>query len=117
MSDILSELIRNVKTKAYRDDVLRTIQLMSHDSPAIANAPVPKEKSGKLDKGTKSTNVYPVETIINGYAFLHIPAKVMSALNTPRVKRESDGKDIYKITKATITSYDTATKVLTIQLQ
>jgi len=29
MSDILSELIREVRTKAYRDDVLRTIQLIS----------------------------------------------------------------------------------------
>jgi hypothetical protein len=29
MSDIMSELIREVKTKAYRDDVLRTIQLIS----------------------------------------------------------------------------------------
>jgi len=29
MSDILSELIREVKTQAYRDDVLRTIQLIS----------------------------------------------------------------------------------------
>ena len=29
MSDILRELIREVKTKAYRDDVLRTIQLIS----------------------------------------------------------------------------------------
>ena len=31
MSDILSELIREVKTKAYRDDVLRTIQLISQN--------------------------------------------------------------------------------------
>jgi len=29
MSDILSELTREVKTKAYRDDVLRTLQLIS----------------------------------------------------------------------------------------
>jgi len=29
MSDILSELNREVKTKAYRDDVLRTLQLIS----------------------------------------------------------------------------------------
>jgi len=29
MSDVLSELIREVKTKAYRDDVLRTVQLIS----------------------------------------------------------------------------------------
>ncbi|MCJ7635521.1 hypothetical protein MUP77_24425 [Candidatus Bathyarchaeota archaeon] len=29
MSDILSDLIREVKTKAYRDDVLRTVQLIS----------------------------------------------------------------------------------------
>ena len=29
MSDILSELMREVKTKAYRDDVLRTLQLIS----------------------------------------------------------------------------------------
>lgn len=29
MSDILTELIREVRTKAYRDDVLRTIQLFS----------------------------------------------------------------------------------------
>ena len=29
MSNIMSELIREVKTKAYRDDVLRTIQLIS----------------------------------------------------------------------------------------
>jgi hypothetical protein len=29
MSDILSQLIREVKTKAYRDDVLRTAQLIS----------------------------------------------------------------------------------------
>lgn len=29
MSDLLSELIGEVKTKAYRDDVLRTIQLIS----------------------------------------------------------------------------------------
>ncbi len=29
MSDILTELIREVKTKAYRDDVLRTLQLIS----------------------------------------------------------------------------------------
>jgi hypothetical protein len=29
MADILSELIQEVKTKAYRDDVLRTIQLFS----------------------------------------------------------------------------------------
>jgi hypothetical protein len=29
MSDILSELIKEVKTKAYRDDVLRTVQLIS----------------------------------------------------------------------------------------
>jgi hypothetical protein len=29
MSDIMSELIREVKTKAYRDDVLRTVQLIS----------------------------------------------------------------------------------------
>ena len=29
MSDILSELIREVRTKAYRDDVLRTVQLIS----------------------------------------------------------------------------------------
>jgi hypothetical protein len=29
MSDIMGELIREVKTKAYRDDVLRTIQLIS----------------------------------------------------------------------------------------
>lgn len=29
MSDILSELLREVKTKAYRDDVLRTVQLIS----------------------------------------------------------------------------------------
>ena len=31
MSEILTELIREVKTKAYRDDVLRTIQLISQD--------------------------------------------------------------------------------------
>jgi hypothetical protein len=29
ISDIMSELIREVKTKAYRDDVLRTVQLIS----------------------------------------------------------------------------------------
>lgn len=29
MSDVMSELIREVKTKVYRDDVLRTIQLIS----------------------------------------------------------------------------------------
>jgi hypothetical protein len=29
MSNIMNELIREVKTKAYRDDVLRTIQLIS----------------------------------------------------------------------------------------
>lgn len=29
MSDILSELVKEVKTKGYRDDVLRTIQLIS----------------------------------------------------------------------------------------
>ena len=29
ISDVLSELIREVKTKAYRDDVLRTVQLIS----------------------------------------------------------------------------------------
>jgi hypothetical protein len=29
MSDIMGELIREVKTKVYRDDVLRTIQLIS----------------------------------------------------------------------------------------
>lgn len=29
MADVLSELIREVKTKAYRDDVLRTVQLIS----------------------------------------------------------------------------------------
>jgi len=29
MSDVMSELVREVKTKAYRDDVLRTIQLIS----------------------------------------------------------------------------------------
>jgi len=29
MSDILSELAKEVKTKAYRDDVLRTVQLIS----------------------------------------------------------------------------------------
>lgn len=29
ISDIMSELIREVKTKAYRDDVLRTLQLIS----------------------------------------------------------------------------------------
>ena len=29
MSDIMNELIQEVKTKAYRDDVLRTIQLIS----------------------------------------------------------------------------------------
>jgi hypothetical protein len=29
MSDILSKLLREVKTKAYRDDVLRTVQLIS----------------------------------------------------------------------------------------
>ena len=29
MSDVMSELIREVKTKAYRDDVLRTVQLIS----------------------------------------------------------------------------------------
>ncbi len=32
MSAIMSELIREVKTKAYRDDVLRTIQLISGKS-------------------------------------------------------------------------------------
>ena len=32
MSDIMSELIREVKTKAYRDDVLRTIQLISREA-------------------------------------------------------------------------------------
>jgi hypothetical protein len=31
MSNILTVLIREVKTKAYRDDVLRTIQLISQD--------------------------------------------------------------------------------------
>ena len=29
MADIMGELIREVKTKAYRDDVLRTVQLIS----------------------------------------------------------------------------------------
>jgi len=29
ISDIMTELIREVKTKAYRDDVLRTVQLIS----------------------------------------------------------------------------------------
>jgi hypothetical protein len=29
MSDILAELVHEVKTKAYRDDVLRTVQLIS----------------------------------------------------------------------------------------
>ena len=29
MSDILSKLIQEVKTKAYRDDILRTVQLIS----------------------------------------------------------------------------------------
>jgi hypothetical protein len=33
ISDILSALIQEVKTKAYRDDVLRTIQLISIYSP------------------------------------------------------------------------------------
>lgn len=32
LSDIMSELIREVKTKAYRDDVLRTIQLISREA-------------------------------------------------------------------------------------
>ena len=32
MSDLMDELIQEVKTKAYRDDVLRTIQLISQDS-------------------------------------------------------------------------------------
>jgi hypothetical protein len=31
MSDLMSELIREVKTKAYRDDVLRTVQLISQN--------------------------------------------------------------------------------------
>jgi hypothetical protein len=29
MSDIMGELIKEVKTKAYRDDIFRTIQLIS----------------------------------------------------------------------------------------
>ena len=29
MSDVIGELIREVKTKAYRDDVLRTVRLIS----------------------------------------------------------------------------------------
>jgi Tfp pilus assembly pilus retraction ATPase PilT len=35
MSDIMSELMREVKTKAYRDDVLRTIQ---HISRRVSNS-------------------------------------------------------------------------------
>jgi hypothetical protein len=34
ISDIMRELIREVKTKAYRDDVLRTVQLISTGSNA-----------------------------------------------------------------------------------
>jgi len=36
ISDIMSELIREVKTKAYRDDVLRTIQLISKKANLIS---------------------------------------------------------------------------------
>lgn len=36
ISDIISELIREVKTKAYRDDVLRTIQLISKKANLIS---------------------------------------------------------------------------------
>ena len=36
MSDIMGELIREVKTKAYRDDVLRTIQLISMPARSLA---------------------------------------------------------------------------------
>jgi hypothetical protein len=32
MSDLMGELIQEVKTKAYRDDVLRTIQLISREA-------------------------------------------------------------------------------------
>jgi hypothetical protein len=35
MSDIMGELIREVKTKAYRDDILRTLQLISTSSPSL----------------------------------------------------------------------------------
>ena len=34
ISDVMRELIREVKTKAYRDDVLRTVQLISTGSSA-----------------------------------------------------------------------------------
>ena len=36
ISDIMSELIREVKTKAYRDDVLRTIQLISKKANLVS---------------------------------------------------------------------------------
>lgn len=35
MSDILAELVQEVKTKAYRDDVLRTIQLISTPTSSV----------------------------------------------------------------------------------
>jgi hypothetical protein len=34
MSDIIGELISEVKTKAYRDDVLRTVQLIATSARA-----------------------------------------------------------------------------------
>ena len=35
MSDILNELIQEVKTKGYRDDVLRTVQLISYSTATL----------------------------------------------------------------------------------
>jgi len=46
----MGELIREVKTKAYRDDVLRTAQLISMSGPSL---PIKSSNSSTL----KATNI------------------------------------------------------------
>jgi len=75
----------------------------------------------KRSKETKNADEakFPAETSINAYAFLRVPAKVMTALGIKshtQTNKAGQQVEVYAITKATITGYDAQTQVLSVKL-
>jgi hypothetical protein len=89
----------------------------AHQEDAKADAELHKavDKIHKRKAAKPEPQAFPAESSINAYAFLRVPAKVMEFLGV-KTEKNGAGKEIYKITKATITGYDASAKVLTIKL-
>lgn len=88
----------------------------------VNEAPKVKGKKTKVAKVTKKRAeastpepTFPAETSINQYAFMRVPAKVMTAIGIKAAKLPN-GKDGFKATKVTLEAFNAATGVLTVKL-